>query len=766
MNAGYIRDLLRGTGDTLEKPVVLQFPVIDICNSRCQMCHIWQRKKEDYLSPEAIRLGLSDPLFSNVRAVGLNGGEPTLRSDLAEVTRSLFDALPALRSVNLITNGFKVDQVIDRIGEVAEVAHAAGGKLELMVSLDGYGAVHDAVRGKPGNFERCVRLLDWAQAACEVDNLRIGCTIIRENAYGLHRLLQFCLQRDLYIKYRIGIPHRRLYTGDLAEPYELNADELRNVVDFLDGLVRHYEPDARQRHFYRSLIAQLRDGAPRAAGCDWRHRGATLSSRGEVAYCAVESPVVGQLGGSDLGSRYFGSEAALEGIKASKCADCRHDYVGLPSRRERLRIVADDLHSSPRLGAMIERLADLSGVRELRARRRFARYEAKMAGRPPARVSASRPPFLICGWYGTETLGDKAILGAVVQVLSELEPDTPVAVASLDPGLTAQTCRQMPELGGLRVLSIDDALGAASTARAVIFGGGPLMGIDELVPMRRMFELARENGRPALIAGCGVGPIGAKRHETAIASILELATARVFRDDRSRRAAIALHPGCANDAVAADPAASWIASRLSSQPKPERPSLVLGLRAFPWHQYATHLGRAQGEALREACDEAVREALRAVCAARPALRVQPVPMCTNPAGGDDRWYYQKLFAKLPDLTDRIEWDLVERQLAPSDYLGIFAGAAAVLAMRFHSLVFALECGAPAVAIDYTLGRGKVAALAQREGVPVQSLDALDPDVLRDDLLVALDALPRPRQNEASDFAGTFARVAGTALSES
>ena len=76
-----VRYLISDRPLPLEKPTVLQFPVIDICNSQCQMCRIWENKKSDDLTPEQLRQGLRNPLFSEVTAIGLNGGEPTLRKD-------------------------------------------------------------------------------------------------------------------------------------------------------------------------------------------------------------------------------------------------------------------------------------------------------------------------------------------------------------------------------------------------------------------------------------------------------------------------------------------------------------------------------------------------------------------------------------------------------------------------------------------------------------------------------------------------------------
>jgi polysaccharide pyruvyl transferase WcaK-like protein len=59
-----------------------------------------------------------------------------------------------------------------------------------------------------------------------------------------------------------------------------------------------------------------------------------------------------------------------------------------------------------------------------------------------------------------------------------------------------------------------------------------------------------------------------------------------------------------------------------------------------------------------------------------------------------------------------------------EYAEAFRSAHVALTMRFHSVVFALALDLPTVAIDYTLGKGKVYALAKQFAVPCQSLQDL------------------------------------------
>ena len=89
---------------------------------------------------------------------------------------------------------------------------------------------------------------------------------------------------------------------------------------------------------------------------------------------------------------------------------------------------------------------------------------------------------LICGWYGTETLGDKAILGGIVNSLRDALGDFSLYVASLEPYVTRLTVRQMPELKGTIVYAVEEAIRRVKEMDLVLFGGGPLMAIDSIIP--------------------------------------------------------------------------------------------------------------------------------------------------------------------------------------------------------------------------------------------------------------------------------------------
>lgn len=727
----------------LELPTVIQFPVIDICNSRCQMCRIWENKASSDITVEQLRKGLTSNIFSKVEAIGFNGGEPTLRKDLVDLVEVVLSTLPSLKHVSLITNAYKYKQVIEQIDKIGALIKRAKKNIsfDVMVSLDGYGEVHDAVRGREGNFDNAIKVITHIKNSPVVDSVRIGCTVIKENVLKLAPLLDFCSKNNVYIKYRLGIPHQRLYTENLLDPYALDFNEKYELVEFLEGLIEHYETSDMQKFFYRSLINQIIHKSPRSAGCDWRHRGVTITAKGELAFCAVHSKALMEnISVGDPYAAYFGNESHLQEIIKTKCDTCSHDYVGIPSAKDYRRMLVSRMMARYKVKRRLKKLPFASASIKYLRRRSFdalIEYYRKVEVASSLDIS-QRKAILICGWYGTETLGDKGILGGVIKAFADaLESVPQIFIASINPYVTEMTRRQMPELRNATVVNLERAVSIASSMTYVAFGGGPLMAINDMAPMQVIFERARSAGVPTVVAGCGVGPLGDKRPNKSICDLLSLANIRIYRDQQSLESAVKLGVKPGLDAVAEDPAFTWLSTvvpRISAvRGESGHKVLLLGLRDFPYFEYAKHLPEAEGIRIKRDFEASVISALEKLVAAEPNLVIKPLPMCTNHFGGDDRWFYRRLFRDSETVRNSLDESLLGPEMAPEEYCKAFAAADGLLAMRFHSLVFGLGLGVKSLALDYTLGRGKVSSLAARFGVPMLDMTRLSGSTLFDAL---------------------------------
>ena len=752
----------------LEPPLVIQFPVNDICNARCVMCNVWQRKRDAELSPAQIVQILDNPLFRNVQSVGINGGEPTLRKDLGDIVGAICENLPSLKTISLITNGLNSKQAINNIEQVVAACSRKNVALHLMISIDGVGETHDAVRGRPGSFDNAIKVLKYAKSEKHIAFVQIGCTVVRDNVYHLHQLHHLALEMAVPIKYRLGVPHKRLYrTVDDpphrighhewrdTHPFALDAEQKTHFSEFIGSLVRHYEKNEIQRIFYKSLMAQLNDGASRRAGCAWQHQGVTLTSRGEIAYCAVQSKSLGSALTEDSEKLYFGNKSYLNALIKAHCDSCAHDYLGVPGGQDWIRLKMSKLPATATVPLNLLRPA-VRWLRDWKYRRSLLHKVNMQSMQTGRRLATMSSRVLVCGWYGTETLGDKAILGGVQHALNEALGKIELFIVSLFPHISRMTTMQMSELCEAKVLDIPQAFNAIQEADILVFGGGPLMSIKPMLEMEALFRAAKRAGVPTILAGCGVGPLGVPAYDKLVASTLEMADLRIFRDAASRAAAMALGVDAENDAVAEDPAFTWLHNNTQEGATPDGTSLLLGLRDWPHAEYAPYLEQAEALEIKTRAERAIVAALGLLVTEMPGLKLIPLPMCTNHYGGDDRFFYLDLFKGHPVLWEKLDMSMMGKELSPGEYLEKFRSASAALTMRFHSLVFARATGLPSVAIDYTLGKGKVTSLARDSGIPCQSFDALTPEFLAAELRSALLGGNKPNPVDAPAFPAALA----------
>ncbi|MEI5639562.1 MULTISPECIES: polysaccharide pyruvyl transferase family protein [unclassified Pseudoalteromonas] len=723
----------------LEKPQVIQFPVIDICNSKCQMCRIWENKQSSDITVADLQKGLTSDLFSEVSSIGFNGGEPTLRDDLKEVVQTCVDGMPKLKAISLITNAYKYKQVIEKIEQIGIICKKNNINFDVMISLDGFEEVHDKVRGKTGNFKNAQHVIKYAKESADVDNVRIGCTIIKENVFHLTELLEFCIKNELYIKYRLGIPHQRLYTENLLDPYALTFTEKYELVEFLEGLIESYEKSIMQNFFYRSLINQILYQKPREAGCNWKHRGATITAKGELAYCAVQSKtLMPNIATGDPKQAYFSNEKHLQDIIKNDCDNCNHDYTGKPSPQVYRRLLGEYLKSKLNLRDKLKKIPGLITINDFKKKKAYLeKLKTLRANDSISNVAVRKSKsVLICGWYGTETLGDKAILAGIILAFKKyLGEDTQIIIASLNKYICKMTQLQMPELKSASVVSIDEALYLSKKVDYMVFGGGPLMAINALAPMHVMFENAKENGAKTIVASCGVGPLGDEWLNDSIAAILKLSDVKIYRDEKSLRGAQSLGVDIKNDFVAEDPAFTWLASikqaiqNEQTDKVQSKKVLMLGLRDFPYQEYARDYSKDDSIKIKDNYEKSVIKSLEKLVETNPNLIIKPLPMCTNHFGSDDRWFYRKLFRYSDKLNDYLDYSLLGKELAPIDYAEQIAAADGLVAMRFHSLVFGLGLDVSSMAIDYTMGKGKVRSLAEKYDVPNIAIQNLNSESL-------------------------------------
>ncbi|MBF0234009.1 MAG: polysaccharide pyruvyl transferase family protein [Desulfamplus sp.] len=150
----------------------------------------------------------------------------------------------------------------------------------------------------------------------------------------------------------------------------------------------------------------------------------------------------------------------------------------------------------------------------------------------------------IIGWYGTETIGDRAILAGIFIFLTKAFGTFEVKLGSLYPFFTERTLDEdsifwektcghkffVQIFDSKNIYELDKAL---KYSDLVIMGGGPLMHIEPLFMIEYAFKKAKTIGKKTALLGCGVGPVFINKFKKAIVNIINTSDLILLRDSFS-----------------------------------------------------------------------------------------------------------------------------------------------------------------------------------------------------------------------------------------
>jgi len=206
---------------------------------------------------------------------------------------------------------------------------------------------------------------------------------------------------------------------------------------------------------------------------------------------------------------------------------------------------------------------------------------------------------LIVGWYGTETIGDRAILASLIMQFSKCRKDTLFSIVSIYPFLTSHTLYEdagfISRISGIcedviKNIKVYDGRNPKSINKAiklcdyVVMGGGPFDDMMTMFMVEYIFIVAKHHNLPIMLYGCGINPLKVKKYIKSAKNIIEMANVVILRDEYSCKLCKQIVGNTNTDIIVAiDPAVFSTTKFIETYDGGDKikPYVAVNLRYFP-----------------------------------------------------------------------------------------------------------------------------------------------------------------------------------------
>lgn len=330
MIAGALKRAVANYIGRIRKPAVLQMPITSRCNSRCKTCNVWKHKENVDIDFAALSKVLKDDYFSNVTTVGLNGGEFTLVPNFLNILDAVL-TLPRIKYIYLITNGLSPARLFEYLKQAKARCDERGVLLNICLSVDGVGKVHEAVRGIPNCFAKTEEILQelCCNSIAYCHSFTVGCTLSRHNIPFVKETESFFGRfAGLHVEYHLAVPNRRIHTqDDYHDYYAVNDDRSRLLAaEFFYTKYLKAKNERYRRQCFVNYYFLKNKGRGRLCTCEYRYRDVTIDENLNMALCATASNVIGNLKEQSASAIIRSRRAKIERRRIIKeqCGGCVH----------------------------------------------------------------------------------------------------------------------------------------------------------------------------------------------------------------------------------------------------------------------------------------------------------------------------------------------------------------------------------------------------------------------------------------------------------
>jgi radical SAM protein with 4Fe4S-binding SPASM domain len=214
------------------------------------MCNTWdhptERSKE--ITPDEIKR------LPSVKFINLTGGEPFVREDLEEVVRVCFTKSPR---VVISTSGWPEERIIDLAKKFPRIG--------IRISIEGLSCKNDELRGRPGGFDKGLRIL-LALKEMGLKDIGFGCTVSNNNSKDMLSLYK--LSRAMGLEFATSAFHNSYYFHKSDNVITNREEVCRNFEKLINMQLKESHPKSWFRAFFNMGLINYIEGNRRMLPCE------------------------------------------------------------------------------------------------------------------------------------------------------------------------------------------------------------------------------------------------------------------------------------------------------------------------------------------------------------------------------------------------------------------------------------------------------------------------------------------------------------------
>jgi len=206
--------------------------VTNRCNGACNMCNIWKLENGSDLPTEKLRKLFSAADFSEVEDVSISGGEPLLKTDVAELSKALIKAFPKLKMFFINTNGLMPEKSLELARELRVQAKALNKELVIYfsVSIEGPKEIHEIIRGR--SYDTSIKTVTLLKdLISENFQVMLSMTIQKQNATYINEVSALAKSLGCNFSFRFADFSDNYYENSENKNISLSREESQKILE-------------------------------------------------------------------------------------------------------------------------------------------------------------------------------------------------------------------------------------------------------------------------------------------------------------------------------------------------------------------------------------------------------------------------------------------------------------------------------------------------------------------------------------------------------